>query len=262
MSDCTPAFAAESLTKRFGALRAVDDLSIEIAVGEIYGLVGPSGAGKTTLIRMLSGLTEPTEGTARLLGAPMPAERRAVEHRFGYMPQERAVYRDLSVAENLLFFGRIYGMSRARIAQRTVDLLTLMRLDGHARQRADRLSGGEKQRLSLACALLHEPDALLLDEPTIGLDPALRREFWDHFHELNDRGRTILLSTHYLHEAEWCERVGLIQRGRLIAEGSPEELRKEAACRSGRAQPEDAPDMEDVFLILTGGAKPIAGGVS
>jgi len=266
MPDRRPTFEAQSLTKTFATLRAVDDLSLAVDEGEIYGLVGPSGAGKTTLIRMLSGLTEPTEGTARLLGARMPAERRTVEHRFGYMPQERAVYRDLTVAENLLFFGRVYGMSRARIAQRTMDLLTLMRLDGHDRQRADRLSGGEKQRLSLACALLHEPDALLLDEPTIGLDPALRREFWDHFHELNDRGRTILLSTHYLHEAEWCGRVGLIQRGRLIAEGTPDALRREAVRVDGRDESGQLPDMEEVFLILTGrvatGAGTSAGGAS
>lgn len=256
MSSQAPAFLATSLTKVFGTLRAVDDLSMSIAPGEIYGLVGPSGAGKTTLIRMLSGLTKPTEGTAHLLGAPMPGGRRGVEHRFGYMPQERAVYRDLSVAENLLFFGQIYGMPRVRIARRTRELLGLMRLEDRGRQRADRLSGGEKQRLSLACTLLHEPDALLLDEPTIGLDPALRREFWDHFRELNARGRTILLATHYLHEAEWCDRVGLIQRGRLIAEGTPERLKADAADRSGR----EKPDMEEVFLILTRAS--VAGGVS
>jgi len=255
VNDRSPVFAAESLTKRYGSLRAVDDLTLSIAAREIYGLVGPSGAGKTTLIRMLSGLTVPTAGTARLLGAPMPAGRRTVDHRYGYMPQERAVYRDLSVAENLLFFGRLYGMSRRRIRERTTELLALMRLDDRGPQRADRLSGGEKQRLSLACALLHEPDALLLDEPTIGLDPALRREFWDHFHELNERGRTILLSTHYLHEAEWCGRVGLIQRGRLVADGAPEALRRAAAAASGR----ERPDMEEVFLILTGAA--VTGGV-
>jgi ABC-2 type transport system ATP-binding protein len=248
MAEPAFAFRADGLTKRFGALRAVDDLSLSIAEGEIYGLVGPSGAGKTTLIRMLSGLAVPTQGRAWLLGAPMPAGRRSVEHRFGYMPQERAVYRDLSVAENLLFFGRLYGMTRKRIRERTAELLALMRLEGHEAQRADRLSGGEKQRLSLACALLHEPDALLLDEPTIGLDPALRREFWDHFHELNRRGRTILLSTHYLLEAEWCGRVGLMQRGRLIADGAPDALRAKAETRSGR----EHPDMEEVFLILTG----------
>jgi len=256
MADPSVVFRADELTKTFGTLRAVDRLSLSIATGEIYGLVGPSGAGKTTLIRMLSGLATPNAGTATLLGAPMPAGRRTVEHRFGYMPQERAVYRDLSVAENLLFFGRLYAMSRARIRERTRELLELMQLEGHGQQRADRLSGGEKQRLSLACTLLHEPDALLLDEPTIGLDPSLRREFWNHFHELNGRGRTILLSTHYLQEAEWCGRVGLIQRGRLIAEGTPDALRRQVAQQSDR----EHPDMEEVFLILTGAA--VAGGAS
>ena len=255
MSDHAPIFHAETLTKRFGALRAVDDVTMEIDRGEIYGLVGPSGSGKTTLIRMLCGLAVPTAGTATLLGSSMPSERRAVEHRFGYMPQERAIYRDLSVAENLLFFGQIYGMSRSRIAERTRALLDLMKLSDRGKQRTDKLSGGEKQRLSLACALVHEPEALLLDEPTIGLDPALRREFWDHFHKLNSAGRTILLTTHYLNEAEWCDRVGLMQHGRLIAEGTPDELKSEATRRSGQ----DRPDMEEVFLILTREA--VAGGV-
>jgi ABC-2 type transport system ATP-binding protein len=254
MSNLPAIFHADSVSKLFGELRAVDVVSMAIPQSEIYGLVGPSGAGKTTLIRMLSGLATPTSGSARLLGSSMPMKRRVVEHRFGYMPQERAVYRDLSIAENLLFFGQIYGMKRSRIAKRTSELLSLMKLSDRGKQRADRLSGGEKQRLSLACALLHEPEALLLDEPTIGLDPALRREFWDHFHQLNGSGRTILLSTHYLNEAEWCDRVGLMQHGRLIAEGSPDELKSEATRRSGQ----DRPDMEEVFLILT--RETVAGG--
>ena len=247
MTSRDSVFEALDATKRFGALAAVDGITLRVGTGEIYGLVGPSGAGKTTLIRMLSGLTRPTSGRAELLGAVMPSARRTVEDRFGYMPQERAVYRDLSIGENLLFFGQIYGMTRARIRERTRELLSLMKLEGHLRQRADRLSGGEKQRLSLACALLHEPEALLLDEPTIGLDPALRREFWDHFHVLNRMGRTILLSTHYLNEAAWCDRVGLIQRGRLIADGTPDALRARASRISGR----DETEMEDVFLVLT-----------
>jgi ABC-2 type transport system ATP-binding protein len=254
MTSSKGVFVTFDVTKRFGALTAVDGVSLTIGVGEIYGLVGPSGAGKTTLIRMLSGLASPTSGRAELLGARMPDARRTIEHRFGYMPQERAVYRDLTIRENLLFFGQIYGMTRPRIAERTRELLTLMKLEGHLHQRADRLSGGEKQRLSLACALLHEPEALLLDEPTIGLDPALRREFWNHFHTLNSAGRTILLSTHYLNEAAWCDRVGLIQRGHLIADGMPDELRAEASRISGR----DESEMEDVFLVLTN-AQPTGG---
>jgi len=240
-------FAAVSVVKTFGTLRAVDELTLRVRAGEIYGLVGPSGSGKTTLIRMLCGLATPSGGEASLLGRAMPRERREVEGRFGYMPQERAVYRDLSVAENLLFFGQMYGMPRRRIAARTAELLAMMKLSDRGNQRADRLSGGEKQRLSLACTLVHEADALLLDEPTIGLDPALRAEFWDHFRDLSDRGRTILVSTHYLHEADRCRRVGLMQRGRLAAEGSPDELRSIAAKQSGRP----VPDMEDVFLVLT-----------
>lgn len=248
------AFEARSLVKTFGELRAVDGVTLVVRCGEIYGLVGPSGAGKTTLIRMMCGLTTPSSGEARLLGHVMPKERRDVEGRFGYMPQERAVYRDLSVGENLLFFGRIYGMPRPAVARRTRELLTLMRLADRTRQRADRLSGGEKQRLSLACTLVHEPDALLLDEPTIGLDPALRIEFWDHFRGLAEGGCTMLVSTHYVHEAERCGRVGLVQRGQLAAEGAPEELKARAAAQTGRP----TPDMEDVFLALckaAGGAR-------
>ena len=240
------AFEGRSLVKTFGELRAVDGITVTVRCGEIYGLVGPSGAGKTTLIRMLCGLTTPTSGEARLLGHPMPRERRAVAGRFGYMPQERAVYRDLSVGENLLFFGRIYGMPRPAVARRTRELLALMRLEDRTKQLAARLSGGEKQRLSLACTLIHEPDALLLDEPTIGLDPALRIEFWDHFRELAATGRTLLVSTHYVHEAERCGRVGLVRRGRLVAEGAPQDLKAWASTAGGRP----VSDMEDVFLIL------------
>lgn len=254
MNPAGSVFAATAVEKTFGTLRAVDGLSMAVEAGEIYGLVGPSGSGKTTLLRMLCGLTAPTGGEARLLGSAMPRERRKVESQFGYMPQERAVYRDLTVAENLLFFGQVYGMPRRRIAARTAELLAMMKLADRSGQRADRLSGGEKQRLSLACTLVHEADALLLDEPTIGLDPALRAEFWDHFRDLSSRGRTLLVSTHYLHEADRCRRVGLMQRGRLVAEGSPDALRALAGERAGHS----VGDMEDVFLVLTrseGGAR-------
>lgn len=240
-------FEAHGVVKSYGGFHAVDDVSVQITQGEVYGIAGPSGAGKTTLMHMLCGLVAATEGEARLFDRRMPDERRRVEIQLGYMPQERAVYRDLSVAENLLFFGRVYGMTRRRIISRTGDLLALMHLERSRGQRADRLSGGEKQRLSLACALIHEPRALLLDEPTIGLDPALREEFWSHFHALNRQGRTILLSTHYLHEAGKCSRIGLMRRGRLVAEGTPRELVAQATAVSGEREP----DMERVFLILT-----------
>jgi len=227
---------------------AVDRVDLRVELGEIYGLVGPSGAGKTTLIRLLCGLTVPSRGEVLLLGCPIPKARRMIERRVGYMPQERAVYRDLTVAENLRFFGRIYGMSGRAIRSAAGPLLDLMGMTRLLRQRADQLSGGEKQRLSLSCALLHDPEVLLLDEPTIGLDPALRIRFWEHFHDLNARGRTILLSTHYLEEAGRCGRVGMMRQGRLVAEGTPDELKARVA-RDG-----ERPSMETVFLALTEGA--------
>lgn len=234
-----------ALVRLFGPRRAVDRIDLRVGKGEIYGLVGPSGAGKTTLIRMICGLLPPSSGNVSVLGHPIPKEFHAIEARIGYMPQERAVYRDLTVAENLLFFGRIYGMTKREIVARTAALLALMHMRELRDQRADRLSGGEKQRLSLACALLHDPELLLLDEPTIGLDPALRIEFWDHFHSLNRAGRTILLTTHYLEEAERCNRVGMMKLGRLVADGPPEQLKAQAA--TGR----ESPSMEEVFLYMT-----------
>lgn len=236
---------AQGIGKRFGVRWAVDGVDLRVARGEIYGLVGPSGAGKTTLIRLLCGLTLPTTGAARLLAHPIPAQRRVIERQVGYMPQEHAVYRDLTVAENLRFFGRIYGMSGHAVRATAQPLLDLMGMSGLVRQRADQLSGGEKQRLSLSCALLHDPELLLLDEPTIGLDPALRIRFWEHFHDLNGRGRTILLSTHYLEEAGRCTRIGMMRQGRLVAEGTPDELKARVA-QDGRT-----PSMEEVFLALT-----------
>ncbi len=237
--------ATAGLVRLFGPHRAVDQVDLRVGQGEIYGLVGPSGAGKTTLIRMICGLLRPSLGSIAVLGHPVPAEFRAIEARIGYMPQERAVYRDLTVAENLTFFGQIYGLNKHEISTRIGELLALMRMRELQDQRADRLSGGERQRLSLACALIHDPELLVLDEPTIGLDPALRIEFWNHFHSLNRAGRTILLTTHYLAEAERCNRVGMMRRGRLIADGTPEQLKAQAAVGG------ESPSMEEVFLYMT-----------
>ncbi len=244
-----PAIETKQIVKVFGKRRAVDRVDMRVTGSEIYGLVGPSGAGKTTLIRMMCGLAIPTAGSVSLFGHSIPKEREAVEERIGYMPQERAVYRDLTVAENLLFFGQIYGMNRKTIAARTDELLALMQMPDLEKQRADLLSGGEKQRLSLACTLIHNPELLLLDEPTIGLDPALRSEFWDHFHALKQNGRTILLTTHYLEEAGRCDRVGMMRLGSLVAEGTPDELRRRVSPNGTSVS------MEQVFLELTQASK-------
>jgi len=239
------AIETAKLVKLFGSRRAVDRVDLAVEKGEIYGLVGPSGAGKTTLIRMICGLLPPSEGSVVVLGRSVPREFRSIEDRIGYMPQERAVYRDLTVMQNVIFFGRIYGMPKSEIVARSNELLALMHMEDLRGQRADRLSGGEKQRLSLACALLHNPELLLLDEPTIGLDPALRIEFWDHFDSLNRAGRTILLTTHYLTEAERCSRVGMMKLGRLVADGTPAQLKAQVSTG------EQSPSMEDVFLYIT-----------
>ena len=240
------AVEVRGVEKSFGHIRAVAGANLSLHRGEIYGLVGPSGAGKTTLIRMICGLLRWDAGDIRVLGHPMPEGKRRVAGRIGYMPQERALYRDLSVAENLAFFGQLQGMKKEKIRQRTEEILSFMRLAPLSAQLAGNLSGGEKQRLSLACALLHRPELLILDEPTVGLDPRLRQEFWEHFHELREAGHTILLTTHYLEEAGRCTRVGFMRAGRIRVEGTPEELQAQVSEIHG-----GTPSMEDVFLLLT-----------
>lgn len=240
------AVEVRGVVKSFGHIRAVAGVDVSIHRSEIYGLVGPSGAGKTTLIRLICGLLRRDAGDIRVLGHPIPEGKRQVVGQIGYMPQERALYRDLSVAENLAFFGQLQGMQREGIRQRTHEILSFMRLAGLSAQLAGNLSGGEKQRLSLACALLHRPELLILDEPTVGLDPRLRQEFWEHFHELRDAGHTILLTTHYLEEAGRCTRVGFMRAGTIQVEGTPGELQDQVSQVQG-----GTPSMEEVFLFLT-----------
>ena len=221
-----PALALEArgLVKTFGAVEALRGLSFAVREGELYGLVGPDGAGKTTAIRALAGLLVPDGGEARVLGSDPRRGGAATREALGLMPQQYSLYRDLSVEENLRFFSRLYCLPRAIYAERSARLLRLTRLERFADRRADQLSGGMYKKLALACALLHQPRVLILDEPTNGVDPVSRRELWALLHEFVHGGMAVLISTPYMDEAERCGRVGLLHGGRLLLEGAPREL--------------------------------------
>ena len=218
------ALEARGLRRRFGEVQALAGLSFAVRRGELYGLVGPDGAGKTTAIRALAGLVDLDAGEARVRGLDPLRGGRAVREALGLMPQAFSLYRDLTVLENLRFFGRVYCLSRAQFRERTARLLSLTRLAPFGGRRADALSGGMYKKLALACALLHEPEVLVLDEPTNGVDPLSRRELWALLHEFVHGGMAVLVSTPYMDEAERCDRVGLAHRGRLLAEGPPLDL--------------------------------------
>jgi ABC-2 type transport system ATP-binding protein len=210
------------LAKTFGKLRALDDLSFDVRAGETFGLIGPNGSGKTTLIRVLLGIATPTSGEARVLGRRMPDRR--VASQIGYMTQASALYGDLSVRENLAFFGALYGLRGKTLAQRIAETLTLVDLTDRRDTPVSLLSGGMRQRVSLATALVHQPRLLFLDEPTVGIDPELRLQFWDYFARLNQQDVTILVSTHHLDEARRCHRLALMRFGKLLALDAPDAL--------------------------------------
>ncbi len=233
---------ARSMARRFGAVEALAGLSFAVKAGELYGLVGPDGAGKTTAIRALAGLIDLDGGEARVLGVDPARGGSAVRESLGLMPQQYSLYRDLSVKENLKFFSRLYVLPRAVYRDRAERLLAITRLDRFRDRRADALSGGMYKKLALACALLHQPRVLLLDEPTNGVDPVSRRELWALLHEFVQGGMTVLVSTPYMDEAERCDRVGLVHRGRLLLEGAPGELLREAGLKS----------FEDLFVSRIG----------
>ncbi len=219
------AISTDRLTRSFGANTAVDGLTLQVQQPEIFGLVGPDGAGKTTTLRMLAGILAPTSGQAHVLGYDIVRQVEAVHERIGYMSQRFSLYADLSVEENLAFFAEVYGVSRHERAQRMTNLLTFARLTSFRRRRAEHLSGGMKQKLALACTLIHQPQLLLLDEPTTGVDPVARREFWSILYRLLTQGQTIVVSTPYMDEAERCSRVGFLSGGRLLTVGTPQELK-------------------------------------
>jgi ABC-2 type transport system ATP-binding protein len=237
MSASAAAVEAEGLRKTFGSIRAVDGIDLSLAPGRIYGLLGPNGSGKTTLIRLLAGLAQPTAGEARILGTKMPS--RPMLARIGYMPQAEALYPELSVAENLGFFARLEGaFSRDAIDR----VLALVELGDRRETPAMHLSGGLRRRLSLACTLVHEPPILFLDEPTVGVDPALRVQFWAHFRRLAAAGTTILVASHVMDEADRCDELLFMRSGSVLARGSSAELRQRAGTG----------DLEAAFLHYAG----------
>lgn len=228
MSGIHPAIVARGLTKRFGSFVAVQSLDLDIAPGEVVGFIGPNGAGKSTAIRMLCGLLRPSAGSAIVAGYDVARDPEAVRAHIGYMSQKFSLYGDLTVAENLHFFGGIYRVPHAALKERMAFAIEMAGLTGREDALVRTLAGGWKQRLALGCAILHRPPVLFLDEPTSGVEPEARRRFWDLINSLAADGVTILVSTHYMDEAEYCNRIALIDAGHLVAIGSPGELRRRA----------------------------------
>lgn len=216
----------KNLTKRFGDFYAVDHISFEVKQGEIFGFLGANGAGKSTTIRMLCGLLSSSDGTARVGGFDINKEANKVKENIGYMSQKFSLYEDLMVEENIDFFGRVYGLSNNEISERKKWVLDIANLHGREKSITKTLSGGWKQRLALGCAVLHRPRIIFLDEPTSGVDPVMRRKFWELINDLSAEGVTVLVTTHFLEEAEYCNDIILINAGKIIAGGSPKELKQ------------------------------------
>jgi ABC-2 type transport system ATP-binding protein len=226
------------LTKKYGDFTAVDNLNFKVKKGEIYGLLGPNGAGKTTIIKMLSSISNPTSGKARVLEENIPDGH--IASKIGYMPQETGVYLGLTVDQNMKFYGRVFNLKKDEMERRENELLKFVDLFEWKHEMVENLSGGMKHRVSLACTLIHQPELLFLDEPTVGVDPELRVSFWNYFNQLREQGVTILITTHYMDEARHCDRIGFMQRGHLIAEDTPMNLLKESGKDS----------LEDAFLVF------------
>ena len=227
-----------SLTKRFGSFVAVDDVSLDVARGEVFGFLGPNGAGKSTTIRILCGLLDPTSGEAHVAGFRVGADSEEIRRNIGYMSQKFSLYDDLTVEENIDFFAGLYSVPAEERGARKEYVLRMAGIEEKRREMTSLLAGGWKQRLALGCAILHQPPVLFLDEPTSGVDPIARRQFWDLIYDLSAAGHTIFVTTHYMEEAEYCHRVALMYRGRVIALGTPAELKRARGAES----------MEEVFI--------------
>jgi ABC-2 type transport system ATP-binding protein len=241
------AIEVRELTRRFGEFTAVDAVSFHVPEGEIFGFLGPNGAGKTTTIKMLTGLLEPSGGSARVAGLDVTQQARKLTHRIGYMSQAFSLYGDLTAGENIELFGGLYGVTGARFAERREWVLEMAGIRGRERRLTADLPLGWKQRLALGCAVLHEPSVLFLDEPTSGVDPIARRAFWDLIYSLASGGTTVLVSTHYMEEAEYCNRLILMNRGKVIAEGTPSELRDGFTEPLYELQTRDAPRAVEIL---------------
>ena len=226
------AIRARGLTKRFGELVAVDHVDLAVPKAQVYGFLGPNGSGKSTTIRMLCGLLTPSAGEIEVLGLRIPEQAEALRLRIGYMTQKFSLFEDLTVRENLEFLAAVQGLDKARARKRIDELVAQYHFDGRQKQLAGTLSGGQKQRLALAGAVIHEPELLFLDEPTSAVDPESRRDFWEKLFDLADGGTTLLVSTHYMDEAERCHRIAILDSGRLVADGTPRALASALAGRT------------------------------
>ncbi len=245
LASAAPAVTLDHLSRRFGDFVAVNNVSLTVPKGEIFGFLGPNGAGKSTTIRMLCGILTPSSGGGSVAGLDITSQPEQIKENIGYMSQKFSLYEDLTVEENIAFYGGVYRLSSARLKERTEWVIEMAGLTDRRTARAGELSGGWRQRLALGCAILHEPPIIFLDEPTSGVDPLNRRNFWQLIHTLAAEGVTIFVTTHYMDEAEYCDRLALIYRGELVAVGTPLELKQQRAGDDGRL-----PGLEQVFIEL------------
>jgi ABC-2 type transport system ATP-binding protein len=243
--DGSTVIEATHLTKRFGDFTATNDVSFKVVRGEIFGLLGPNGAGKSTIFKMMCGLLQPTSGKALVTNIDLKTSASKARQHLGYMAQKFSLYGNLSVQQNLMFFSGAYGLDGADQQQEVVGMLQIFHLEPYLKASADSLPLGFKQRLALACAMMHRPDILFLDEPTSGVDPVTRREFWTHINSVVEKGVTVMVTTHFMDEAEYCDRIGLVFRGKMIAASTPDELKKMV-----RTEKNPEPSMEDAFIEL------------
>lgn len=239
------AISVQNLTKRFGSFTAVDNITFEVAPGEIFGFLGANGAGKTTAMRMLCGLSFPTSGVATVAGFDLNKQAEKIKQNIGYMSQKFSLYEDLTVSENIRFYGGIYGLTDKEIQDKTLQMLQNLKIEQEAKTLVKALPLGWKQKLSFSVAMVHDPKIVFLDEPTGGVDPITRREFWTLIYQAAEQGTTVFVTTHYMDEAEYCGRVSIMVDGRIDALGTPEELKQQFECI----------DMDGVFLKLARKAK-------